>query len=180
MTFLKGHKCVFFDRDGVLNYSKIVKGRPYAPTTVDEFKVIPSSINCVNSLDEMGYLIIVVTNQPDLSTGNLSIDVLDAFHKILRQKMRITDIFYCSHTDKDNCSCRKPKVGLIDKALEKYDIDISKSYLVGDRWRDVDCAYNAGIKSIFIDYGYDEKLTRRPDQIITNVDQVLGHIQSGD
>lgn len=180
MTSFKGRKCVFFDRDGVLNYSLTINGRPFAPRNIDEFKIIPGSTHCVNSLGKMGYLIIVVTNQPDLSTGKISLEILNSFHEILLKTMQITEFFYCSHTDKDDCSCRKPKIGLLQKAIEKYDIDVSKSYFIGDRWRDVECAKNAYIKSIFIDYGYEEKLIRDPDITVTNINQVLDHIKSGD
>jgi len=173
---LAENKCVFLDRDGVLNESLVISGKPYAPTQKSEFKITNGSIDAINKIKKKGFLTIIVTNQPDLVTGKLEKHTLDFFHKKLITLMPIDDIFICAHVDRDKCSCRKPKPGLIFKAASKYNINLSKSYMIGDRWRDVDCAKEAGLRSIFIDHRYNEKLNNVPDFTIFTIRDAINCI----
>ena len=140
---MKINKCVFLDRDGVLNKTIVKNNKPFSPRDLSSFKFLPKTIESINKLSKMGYLTIVISNQPDIATGHISWDLLKEMNKILFSKTNLTDIFYCPHLEGDNCLCRKPNTGMIDNATEKYNIDLSKSIVVGDRWRDIDC----GIKS---------------------------------
>ena len=133
------------------------------------FKLLPNSIKCVQRLNEMGFLTIVITNQPDIATGKLSLKLLKKFNAIMYSKMKLTDIFYCPHTENDNCLCRKPNTAMIDRAKLKYNIDLNKSFVIGDRWRDVDCGIKSGCKTIFIDYDYKESLNNIPHAIVSNL-----------
>lgn len=166
---MKKNKCVFLDRDGVLNYPIIRNRKPYSPRKISEFKLLPDSIDSVNRICELGYLTIIITNQPDIATGKLSLSLLKKFHNILFTKMRITDIFYCPHQESENCLCRKPKTAMIDRASIKYNIDLKQSFVIGDRWRDIDCGIKSGCKTIFIDYNYNEKLKKSPHAIVSNL-----------
>jgi len=101
--------------------------------------------------------LIVVTNQPDIARGTQDRAVADAIHHALRETLPLDDFFVCPHDDADQCDCRKPLPGLLLRATEKYDIDLPQSFMVGDRWRDVDAGASAGCATVWIDYGYREK-----------------------
>ena len=108
-------------------------------------------------MKQAGFLLIVFTNQPDIARGTQDRATVDAIHQSLRETFPIDDFFVCSHDDSDHCDCRKPLPGLLLRAAEKYDIDIPRSFMIGDRWRDVDAGASAGCATVWIDYGYREK-----------------------
>ena len=129
---------------------------------------------------------IVVTNQPDLTTGKQTPDVLEAIHDYLRQETGVDDIFVCPHVDGDGCDCRKPKPGMLRAAAEKWDIDLSRSVMVGDRWRDIGAGKAVGCSTVFIEYGYAEDAPPDPDFVGSSLEAVVPFIleelkrQSGD
>ena len=133
-------RAVFLDRDGVLVRANVRNGRPYPPDTLDELVILPDVPEALTSLREAGFVLIVVTNQPDVATGKQRRDVVKGMHDVLRQRLPVDDIEACFHTDADNCACRKPKPGMILQAASRWSIDLARSYVVGDRWRDVDPA----------------------------------------
>jgi D-sedoheptulose 7-phosphate isomerase len=153
-------RAVFLDRDGVINRAFVRDGRPFPPPTQQELEVLPGVPEALRELKSQGYQLIVVTNQPDVGRGMLSRQTLDAMHQTLLASLPLDDILVCCHTDQENCDCRKPKPGMLLEAARKHNIDLSASFMVGDRWRDIDAGYNAGCKTILIDYGYSE---RAPD-----------------
>ena len=160
-------RAVFVDRDGTLNRAVVVDGKPYPPSTVSEFALLPGVIEGLVSIKDAGYLVVVVTNQPDVATGRQSIQVVEAIHNELRSKLPIDDIRVCFHTDEDRCQCRKPLPGMLLAAAAELGIDLSSSYMVGDRWRDVEAGQAAGCQTIFIRSGYTE---RQPDRYDIAVD----------
>jgi D-glycero-D-manno-heptose 1,7-bisphosphate phosphatase len=103
-----------------------------------------------------------VTNQPDIGRKLLSPAVLSLMHAKLQAVLPITHIYVCPHSDEDNCLCRKPKPGLIFQAAAEHHIDCENSYLVGDRWSDIEAGRQAGCKTLFIDYGYQEQPPLNP------------------
>jgi D-glycero-D-manno-heptose 1,7-bisphosphate phosphatase len=153
-------RAVFLDRDGVLNQSVVRDGRPYPPESVAEMRILPGVPESLAALREAGFLIVVATNQPDVATGKQSATVVEAMHARLRAELPLDDIKACYHVDADGCECRKPRPGMLLQAAREHDIDLSRSFMVGDRWRDVAAGQAAGCESFFIDYGYREK---RPD-----------------
>lgn len=155
-------KAVFLDRDGVINRSLVRGGRPYAPVRLEEFEILPDVPGALHRLRAAGYLLIVVTNQPDISTGKQQPGVLEEMHGRLMRELAIDSIRVCPHTDADGCACRKPKPGLILDAARELQIDLAASYLVGDRWRDISAGQQAGCISFFIDHDYDEKRPEKP------------------
>lgn len=163
-------KAVFLDRDGVLNKSVIVDGKPYPPKSVNEL-VIPDGVKeGLKQLKELDYILIVITNQPDVARGITSIKIVDDINNYLRQQLIIDDVFCCFHDNADNCICRKPKPGMIFAAAKKWNIDLEYSFMVGDRWRDIETGKNAGIKTILIDLEYKEKYVT-PDYISHNFNE---------
>jgi D-glycero-D-manno-heptose 1,7-bisphosphate phosphatase len=152
-----GARAVFLDRDGVLNQALVLDGKPGAPRTVDEFVILPDAASCLEKLKRSGFALIVVTNQPDVARGLLSVADVEEMHRRLRLALPVDDVLACFHSEADHCQCRKPLPGLLIEAQRKYDLDLSNSFLIGDRWKDVDAGNAAGCKSVFIDYGYRER-----------------------
>jgi len=152
-------RAVFLDRDGVIVKPDFRDGRSFAPTTLDAFEIYEMAQPALQSLKDAGYLLVVITNQPDVGSGKIAPQTLQAMHDILRKRLPVDDIFVCEHTREDHCSCRKPKPGMLLAAARKWRIDLTRSYMVGDRSSDVEAGNAAGCRSIFIDYGYDEPET---------------------
>ncbi|MDQ2945174.1 MAG: HAD family hydrolase [Acidobacteriota bacterium] len=167
-------RAVFLDRDGVINEPVIRDGKPYPPATVDELKLIAGVQDALSRLDELGFLLLVVTNQPDVARGAQTREAVTQMHARLSASLPIRGFMVCFHDNADNCSCRKPLPGLILEAAGKYGIDVQKSYLIGDRWRDIDAGWAAGCKTILIDYGYRERgPTHSPDKLVANLSQAV-------
>lgn len=162
-----GRRAVFLDRDGVLNKSVVREGRPYPPRTLEEFELYPDVKDGCARLAAAGYLLVVVTNQPDIGRGTQSRDAVEVMHrKMLEALPQIIRVDVCWHAGSDfgdPCDCRKPKPGMILRAAEELGIDRSRSFMIGDRWRDVDCGHEAGCRTVFIDRGYSEELRQLPD-----------------
>ena len=164
-------RAVFLDRDGVLNRSTLRNGQPYAPTSLEAFHLLPGVAEAVGDLRQAGFRLIVVTNQPDIATGKISREILDQMHKKLLAWLPLDEIKACCHVDKDQCACRKPKPGMLLEAATKWSIDLPRSFMVGDRWRDVSAGKTAGCKTIFIDYGYAETQIHQPDFVVSSLSE---------
>lgn len=157
---------MFLDRDGIINRAVVRDGRPYPPAILEEFELLPGVGQTVDALREAGFLIIVVTNQPDVATGVQSRMVVEAMHDKLRTAGLCDDIKVCYHTDADGCDCRKPKPGMLIEAALEWQIDLARSFMVGDRWRDVAAGKAAGCYTFFIDYQYRERRADNPDAVV--------------
>ena len=170
-------RAVFLDRDGVINRSLIRDGKPYAPTEASEFVLLPGVAEALDQLRRGGFLNIVVTNQPDLSTGRQRREDLDALHARLMAELAIDAVKTCGHVDADGCDCRKPKPGLLLEAAREFGIDPGASFMVGDRWRDVAAGQRAGCKTcFFIDYGYAEKQPEPPFTVVKSLANSVQYI----
>lgn len=151
------NKAIFLDRDGVLNAVELKQGRPHPPKSLSDLKILPKVHEALMKLKAKGYLLIVVTNQPDVVRGVTSMDEVESINHYLKQELPLDDIRTCYHDDMEACSCRKPKPGLLTKAAKDYCINLEKSYMIGDRWRDIDAGRMAGVKTIWIDSNYLEQ-----------------------
>lgn len=163
---MPGIPTVFLDRDGVINQAVIRNGKPHPPASVDELEIIPAAAHSLRALADAGYLLVGVTNQPDVARGAQTRETVGAIHARLLRELPLREIFTCYHDDNDGCECRKPKPGLIYQAAEKYGSDLSASWMVGDRWRDVLAGQAAGLKTVFIDYKYDEPYRGAPPDFV--------------
>ena len=157
-------RAIFLDRDGTMNVSKGFI------SNADDLELIPGTIEAINAINKSGALAIVITNQPVIARGECSFEELHNIHNKLKTLLGekgafVDDIFYCPHHPdkgfegevpelKFDCECRKPKTGMIDEAVKKYNIDLSKSYMVGDSTMDLELARNAGVKSVLVDTGF--------------------------
>jgi D-glycero-D-manno-heptose 1,7-bisphosphate phosphatase len=151
------NKAIFLDRDGVINAVKLIDGKPYPPKDLSELNILPKVDEALFTLKGLGYLLIVITNQPDVSRGKAQIKTIENINNFLKTLFPLDDFYTCYHDDIQNCDCRKPRPGNILRAVTKYDIDINSSFMIGDRWRDIQAGLSAGCKTFFIDYNYNEK-----------------------
>ena len=150
-------RAVFLDRDGVVTEAAIRDGRPYPPSAVQPLKIDPDAATALARLKEAGFLLVVVTNQPDVARGNHTRAMVEAQNAAIGARLPIDDFFVCWHDDPDGCSCRKPKPGLLLDAAARYPIVLPASFLIGDRWRDIDAGAAAGCRTILIDRHYRER-----------------------
>ena len=155
---------VFLDRDGVINRAVVRDGKPFPPSSLEELEILPQVASSLLDLKAHGFALIVITNQPDVARGAQTREAVEAIHQALMSSLPIDDIFVCYHDDSDHCACRKPNPGLLFEAQRKHNIDLSRSFVVGDRWRDIDAGHNAGCKTILIDYGYKERKPEQPPE----------------
>lgn len=164
------HRAVFLDRDGVLNRALVRGGRPLSPSRLEEVELLPGVPEACTRLYDGGFHLIVVTNQPEVARGRLSRDAVEAIHEFLRGRLPLDDVRVCYHDDGAGCDCRKPKPGMLLAAAEAWGIDLSRSFMVGDRWRDIEAGRRAGCTTVFIDYQYDEQ---RPEDVDFETDSLL-------
>ncbi len=164
-------RAVFLDRDGVLNRALERAGKPYPPTSLAEFEILRGVPAACQKLKAAGFLLVVATNQPDVGRGTLPMSVVEEVHAHLRSLLPLDRIEVCTHPGKgaSECDCRKPRPGMLLRAARELSIDLRQSWMVGDRWRDIDCGHAAGCRTIFIDYGYDEALRAAPEFRVRNL-----------
>ena len=146
----------FLDRDGVVNLSVVINGIPHPPSNISEVQILPGVLEAVNLLIENNYLPVVISNQPDIARKKIEPSEVQLINEFIGKKTRISNFYVCPHDDDDHCYCRKPKPGLIETATEELGIDLLKSFIVGDRWRDIEAGQAAGLPAFFIDYSYKE------------------------
>ena len=155
---------VFLDRDGVINRPVVREGKPYPPASLVEFELLPGVEEACAQLKAAGWLLVVATNQPDVGRGTQRREEVEAMHAAMCAQLPIDRVEVSYDPGQGIPSeFRKPAPGMLLKAAAELGIDLSQSWMVGDRWRDVDCGATAGCRTIFIDYGYDEKLRAIPD-----------------
>lgn len=163
-------RAVFLDRDGVLNRAIVRCGKPYPPASLAELEILPGVEQALAALRKEGFLLVVVTNQPDVARGTTAKQVVEAINAALGAHLPIDEFRTCFHDSGDECDCRKPKPGALLAAAAHYDIDLYDSFMVGDRWRDIEAGRRAGCRTIFIDYGYREK---QPEAVNYRVSSLL-------
>lgn len=168
-------RAVFLDRDGVLNPVVMRSGSPASPRGLDEFSLAPGAGAQVARLREAGYLVIVVTNQPDVARGLLPEKDLEAMHQVLADEARPDEIRFCPHDDHHQCACRKPKPGMLTQAAADHGIDLAASWLVGDGYKDMEAARAAGVRAVLIDADYNARVEapQRVADLTEAVDLIL-------
>jgi D-glycero-D-manno-heptose 1,7-bisphosphate phosphatase len=153
-------RAVFLDRDGVLNEVVIQRGRPHPPASIQQLKLCADAALALARLKSAGFLLVVVTNQPDVARGHQTRAAVEAMNAAVASALPVDDFLVCWHDDRDACLCRKPKPGLLLDAANRHNIDLLQSFLIGDRWRDIDAGAAAGCRTVLLDHHYAE---RAPD-----------------
>jgi len=170
-------RAVFLDRDGVINKPVIRSGKPFPPVTVAEFELLPGVVQACARLRAAGYLLVVATNQPDVGRGTLEREIVEAIHGKMTSLIALDRVEVCYDSGIDaESEFRKPAPGMLLRAAAEIGIDLASSWMVGDRWRDIDCGARAGCRTIFIDWGYDEKLRAQPDFRVHSLPEAVSRI----
>lgn len=166
-------KAVFLDRDGVINHTVLRRGAQRAPQDLSEFTFVDGVHTTLAELQRRGYLLIVCTNQPDVARGWQSREQVDAFHAHILRELPIARIYACFHDRDDNCPCRKPKPGMLLEGERDLNVDLARSYMVGDRESDIEAGRAAGCRTIFFRHPNDDSQPTAADHEITTLPQLL-------
>jgi D-glycero-D-manno-heptose 1,7-bisphosphate phosphatase len=152
----------------VINRPIIRDGKPYPPHSLDEFEILPAVGKACKMLKRAGFLLVVATNQPDVGRGTLQREIVEQMHVAMFRRLPIDHVMVCYHAGAkfgEPCDCRKPLPGMLFNAAKERQIDLARSFMIGDRWRDIECGARAGCQTIFIDWGYKERLAIVPDRV---------------
>lgn len=166
------NKCIFLDRDGIINECEVIEGKPHPPQDLLHTNLVCGIREVLVSLQKMGYLLIIISNQPDVANKLIAKEKVEEINNFILDALPIDDMYVCYHNKESNCNCRKPKIGLLLDAQKKYNIDFSKSYFIGDRKCDIEAGKSARCKTIFVDYNYKEENPLYPDFTIYNVNDM--------
>jgi D-glycero-D-manno-heptose 1,7-bisphosphate phosphatase len=167
-------RAVFLDRDGVINRAVMRDGKPYAPALLDDLELLPGVERALERLRDAGFARIVVTNQPDIARGTTTREAVDAIHAYMLRDLALDEIRVCPHDDADDCPCRKPRPGML---LQPPPYDVASSYMVGDRWRDIEAGRAAACRAtILVDYQYDEPLPHEPTVRVRSLEEAVDWI----
>ena len=177
MIATRGRPAVFLDRDGVLNEAFVRNGVPTPPQSVEDFRLLPGVAGACADLRRLGFVLVVVTNQPDIARGSQTRAEVDRMHHRLRSLVSLDEICVCPHDDSDACACRKPRPGMLLDAAERLDLDLTRSASIGDRWRDIEAARRAGVKAIYVACRDDEPTPFGAHVAVANLPEAAAWIQ---
>lgn len=163
----RSRPAVFFDRDGVLVRSRVVEGRPHSARSLAELELIPAAIQLCDILRLADIPTFMITNQPDIARGMVTSAIVEEQNLYVLKTLGITDFAVCPHDDDDACTCRKPKPGMIEALSTRHNIDLEKSLVIGDRWRDIEAGSAVGAMTLFIDHNYSERKPEFPTRTVT-------------
>ena len=171
---MTGRPAVFLDRDGVLNDVRMEDGVAKPPIDLDDLVVGSGVVDGVRRLREAGYLLVCVTNQPDIAAGTVTRDLVDRLNGELVSSLSLDAVYVCPHRTADGCECRKPRAGMLLAAARDLGIDLADSWLVGDRWVDVAAGLAAGVEPILLEtpYSWNESSSGRPASSLRRVASV--------
>lgn len=169
-------RAVFLDRDGVINRAIVQNRKPYPPSGLDELEILPDVPEALARLRAAGFRLIVVTNQPDVARGKQTRKAVETIHSVLRAQLPLEEFRVCYHDDADGCACRKPAPGMLLQAAEDANLDLGTSFLVGDRWRDIEAGRRAGCTTVLIDYHYAETEQSRPHVRVSSLSEAVDWI----
>lgn len=168
-SLISFRKAVFLDRDGVLNEAIIKNGKPYPPASLAELVIAKDVLLALQLLKSLGYLLIAATNQPDVARGTTERSTVESINQHLMACLPLNDIRVCYHDDHENCHCRKPAAGLLLQAAKDFKVNLKKSFMIGDRWKDIAAGQEAGCKTIWLNKNYQEIVPKKPDYTVTSL-----------
>lgn len=171
MSGAGGRRAVFLDRDGVIVVPEFRSGRSFAPRTLGDFRFYPSAARSLARLREAGFLLVVVTNQPDIGNGLMDMAILEAMHARMRDELPVDLIKACCHAQGAGCVCRKPHPGMLLEAAGELGVSLAESFMIGDRASDIAAGQAAGCRTVFVDLDYDE---RKPEGATVTVRTLEG------
>ena len=155
----------------MVNRAVVRDGKPYPPNSLKELEILPGVAEALDALHQAGFLLIVVTNQPDVATGKQDRGVVDAIHDKLLKILPLDDIMACFCIEGPDCDCYKPKPGMLLEAAAKWSINLKRSFIIGDRWRDIGAGRAVGCRTFFVDYGYEEQRPENSDHVVSGLSE---------
>jgi len=172
-------RAVFLDRDGVINRAVVRDGKPYPPASVAEFELLPGVVEACVELKAADFLLVVATNQPDVGRGTQRREEVEAMHAVMCAALPLDRVEVCYDPGQGQPSeFRKPAPGMLLRAARELGIDLARSWMIGDRWRDIDCGKRARVRTVFIDFGYAEELREAPDFTVRSFAEAVNVILS--
>jgi D-glycero-D-manno-heptose 1,7-bisphosphate phosphatase len=160
---------VFLDRDGVINRVFVRDGVTHPPAHPGEFELLPGVVEAAGRLRDAGFVLVVVTNQPDVARGIQTVAGVEALNDRVRAALPVLDVLTCFHDSADGCACRKPKPGLLLEAARRWRLDLPRSFLVGDRWSDVTAGQAAGCRALLVETRYSGRERCHPDHRVADL-----------
>jgi len=173
------NRAVFLDRDGVINRVILRDGLPYSPATLEDLEILPGVSESIRELRDAEFRIIIATNQPDVGRGSQRVEVVEAMHERINQECQIDAFKVCYHDDEAGCLCRKPLPGMLLEAATEWSLDLEESFMLGDRWRDIEAGKAAGCKTVLIGGGYLERVPENPNAKVDSLYEASNLILSG-
>jgi D-glycero-D-manno-heptose 1,7-bisphosphate phosphatase len=172
-------RAIFLDRDGVLNHPVVREGKSYPPARVEDLEIYEGLREPLQRLKDRGFVLIVVTNQPDVARGTTPKATVEAINDAIAREIPAIDRFIvCYHDNGDGCDCRKPKPGMLVAGAAEFDVDLARSYMIGDRRGDMEAGIAAGSRTIFVDRAYREAAPTRYDHKVSSTHEALNIIES--
>jgi D-glycero-D-manno-heptose 1,7-bisphosphate phosphatase len=162
-------RVVFLDRDGVLNRAFPEGGTTRPPASLAELELLPGVRESLARLRDAGFVLVVVTNQPDVARGTQTRAAVEAINAHMRAELPLLDVYACYHDSADKCACRKPKPGMLTLAAAKHDLDLDSAFLIGDRWSDIVAAHAAGCRAVLIDTPFSHAERCAPDAVVGDI-----------
>lgn len=156
----------------------VINGKPFAARSIETFQLYPDLNQPLQRLKAAGFLLVVITNQPDVANGLNSQAVIEAMHERMCRALPIDHVEVCYHADRDNCACRKPKPGMLHAAAAHLDLDLTASFMLGDQWRDIAAGHAAGCRTLLLERGYGESLPVEPNFKVYSVAKAVDEILS--
>lgn len=166
-------KNIFLDRDGIINEIVMRDGIITSPRSLDEFKFRDDFVNFYEKIKNKKFNLFIVSNQPEIVRGLLLPKNLDEMTDKINRHFNFKEISYCKHVDSENCSCRKPKPGMINTLINKYSLKREESIIIGDTCRDIDAGKNAKITSILLKTSYNANYDCKPDYVANSLTEIL-------
>jgi D-glycero-D-manno-heptose 1,7-bisphosphate phosphatase len=167
---------VFLDRDGVLNRTFVRDGVTHPPAHLGEFELLPGVPAALARLSEAGFPLVVVTNQPDVARGLTTRGGVEEMHNRIRRTLPVLDVLSCYHDNADGCACRKPKPGLLLEAARRWQLDPTRSFMVGDRWSDVAAGQAAGCRTLLVETPFSGRERCVPDRVVADLAEAAAWI----
>ncbi|HEX4795721.1 MAG TPA: HAD-IIIA family hydrolase [Humisphaera sp.] len=156
-------RAIFLDRDGVLIRTFVRDGVPHPPDNFDQVEILPGVPEALAQLRELGFLLLVVTNQPDVARGTQRREVVEEINRSLCYHLMLDGIYTCYHDNADRCDCRKPAPGLLLRAAAEHNVKLSASFMIGDRASDIAAGQRAGCQTLLIERPYSRCTDVKPD-----------------
>lgn len=172
-------RAIFLDRDGVLNHPVVREGKSYPPARIEDLEIYEGLREPLQRLKDRGFVLIVVTNQPDVARGTTPKSTVEAINDAIAREIPAIDKFIvCFHDNGDGCDCRKPRPGMLLAGAAEFDIDLARSYMIGDRRGDIEAGIAAGSRTIFVDRAYREASPTNYDHKVSSTHEALRIIES--